>query len=121
MSELSNNIVSFPGVISRAPDPIRDSKDMTTFEESTELVSAVKYLHVGETHSLVIKSLMQQLFVAGFSFDPKDREFYKDIIIMTESVKSLMLKYHEMPHPIQKISAEVITRNEDGTYRIKEE
>lgn len=112
----SDNVVHFPksGEIKVEP----------TVETITEARREMRMMHVEEAVSFLMPVLFGYLAQGGFVFGDQDDEeydpttdpFFKDGTIITEAVKSLLMKYYGLDHPLQRVAEAMFVVREDGDY-----
>jgi hypothetical protein len=109
-----NNIITFPKKGSGS------AKQPPSLEEIQNNVSMIKHVHIGETISVVVPMLFEQLSIAGFDFvDEGDDLKYGAFIV--ESIRSMMMRSYDMPHPFQELADVVFTPDDStGGLRIVE-
>ena len=114
MSE--DNVVHFPRVGSPPPEP--------TMETITESRREMRMMHIEEAMSFLMPLLFGYLAQGGFVFadtddeeyDPMEDPFFKDGTIVAEAIKSLLMKYYGLDHPLQKVAEAMFVIREGGDY-----
>lgn len=103
---------------------VRHSKSVQDIEKEYEIkVESIKLYHIQDTLELIIPKLLKDIEIAGFgdqiddSESPvrEDRNCGKDICLVIEAIKSLLMKYEGYVHPLQQIGDELfnITENDE--------
>jgi hypothetical protein len=109
----SNNVITFPKASKVAP-PI-------TREQISNNMDLIRHVHVGETLSTIAPMLFEQLSLAGFDFT-EDSEDLKYGAFIVESIRSMLMRSYDMPHPFQELAGAVFQEDaETGGLRIVEE
>lgn len=88
-------------------------------EEVKERMFSVKMEHIHETLSTVVPNLFNTLEVAGFSPTDNDIDtnvFIKDGLLIIESLKSILYKHYNIPHPMQEIANSVFEQINEDEY-----
>jgi len=106
----SNNIISFPKINQNIKGP-------TSLEEINSNMDMIRHVHIGETISVVVPMLFEQLNIAGFDFQEDGLELKYGAFIV-ESIRSMLMYNYEMDHPFQQIAQEIFIPEEDGSLRI---
>lgn len=113
-----SNIINFPKekISQREQVP----KDINEIKIN---VDSMKYTHIQETISVITPMIFQQLSVAGFDIIDDDNEetSLKDGAFLVETIRSILHRYYDLPHPFQKISESVFTIQENGVLLVADE
>lgn len=107
-----NNIVIFP-------KQKIEQGNMTTINEVKDRIEDVNLYHVDESVEILQEMVSSNLELLGFHLEPSDEYYAKDFFLAIESLRSFLLKYHNIDHPIQKIAEELFIKNDDNTYTMK--
>lgn len=104
-----DNVVQFPKAKKNSPPQ--------NLEEVQSNLDAVRTLHVEETMAVLAGTMFDQLAVSGFDFDseeevPKD---IKDVALVFESIRSLLMKQYGMEHPFQLLGDHMFEVQQNGT------
>ncbi len=94
-----------------------------TPENIKENVDELKLIHINETVSAIIPNLLQQIAIAGFEVRDINQEgLLKDGAFLIAAVTSLLYRYYDMFHPLQKISDTIfiVDPNEHSLKMIKD-
>lgn len=110
-----NQIINFP----TKKDNDTESDSLNSIEDVDKLLTNVKRYHVEETINIIAEMIFHNLMLAGFIIESSDDAIHKDIFLAMESLKSMLLKYNNITHPLQKTADSLFERNEDGTYKLK--
>lgn len=108
----SNNIISFPGINKKS------NRGPQSIEEITSNMDMIRHVHIGETISVVVPMLFEQLAIAGFDFEEEGEELKYGAFIV-ESLRSMLMYNYDMLHPFQQIAQELFIPEDDGSLRIK--
>lgn len=108
MTEESNNIIIFPRQKELPPLPIPAS-DINVKENVQNLYRN----NIDSVVAVLTDFILDQLAVAGFRFDFTTDEYLKDLCLVVESLKSILYKYYQMDHKLQKISEEIFEKKDN--------
>ncbi len=112
-----NQIIQFPTIKTK---PLEDEEEVVkSIEDVDNHMTIVRRYHVDETMAMLAENIFHNLMLGGFNIDSSDENTHKDIFLAMESLKSMLLKQYDIPHPLQKIAEDTFDRNEDGTYKLK--
>ncbi len=101
----SNNVILFP-------KPDFDFDRMPTDEMSMrEKIETVKTTYAEEVSDEALEACMMIFKNYGFYTRP-DKHNMKDIVAISEIIKSTLLRYNDIEHPLQKVVDEVIQLEE---------
>ena len=103
-----NNVVIFP-------KQKKEQGNMTTINEVKDRIEDVNMFHADEALEMLSELILSNLELLGFHLDPSDEYYAKDFFLSMEAMRSFLLKYHNLNHPIQKIAEELFVANEDGS------
>lgn len=106
MVEYSNNIIKFPKENKRHVLNV----DNTSIEQIDENIIDLKNYVINEILSIVIPALQNQLEIIGY---PIDNEYAKDGAFISEAIRSMLLKYYEIDHPIQELAESMFEFDEN--------
>ena len=105
---MENNIIQFPNSGRVVP---------ATNEEVMDRVDTVKYNHVNEALDTIIPRLFSNIELAGFDMTSGENgdlmKTIKDGALIVEAVRSILLKYYDLYHPIQDLAEGLFSRVED--------
>lgn len=107
MTDQSNNIILFPRQQTLPPLPI-PAHDINVQEN-------VQNLYKNNIDSIVpvlTDFILDQLVAAGFRLDFSTDLYLKDLCLVVEALKSILYKYYEMDHKLQKISEEIFEKRD---------
>lgn len=110
---IANNIIAFPKQNPRLPD-ISNLK--IKMEEALE-DGSLRKAHALEASDLFTSILVENLSLAGFEVNKPAH--MKDLALAIETLKSYILKYYGIYHPVQNISEELFTIRKDGVILLK--
>jgi len=115
-----DNIIKFP-----ESKIIRFGQEPISAESVEDKVNILKEHHVNETLSVIMPMLFTSLDSAGFSFDPDGIDnTIKDGALVLESLRSIMYKYYEIPHPFQLIADNLFIEDPEfgeNAYKLADE
>jgi len=100
----ANNVITFP-----------NSGRVVTISDVQDRIQDVKVTHIEETLELLVPMLMNQFMLLGFNIDYMNNA--KDIALIVESIKSMLMKYYNMEHSIQEIIDKLVIED-DSDYVI---
>lgn len=115
----SNTVVRWTGKTTPA-------KHTPTAEEIAQVRQNMQTMHVEEAMEFILPMIFSYCAQAGFVFadpdddqyDPSTDVFFKDGTFVAEALRSLLLKYYEIKHPIQLIADGFVEVTPDGGYTI---
>lgn len=105
-----DNVVQFPKQKKNSPPQ--------NLEELQSNLDAVRTIHIEETMAMLAGTMFDQLAVSGFDFDTEDGKApddIKDVALVFESIRSLLMKQYGMNHPFQGMSDNLFSLQADGT------
>ena len=98
-----------------------DKLNIQNTEDVNKHMENVRVYHVDETIEIMTEFVFHQLVMCGFNIDSDDDDIHKDIFLSVESMKSMLLKYYSIKHPLQIVAEDMFEREEDGNYKMKED
>ena len=102
----ANNVITFP-----------NSGRVITISDVQDRIQDVKVTHIEETLELLVPMLMNQFMLLGFNIDYMNNA--KDVALIVESIKSMLMKYYNMEHSIQEIIDKLVIEDDSvGDYVI---
>lgn len=115
----NSNVIAFP-------KPHKNLPKQITVDEVNQNVEMMHHYHIQETISTLVPIIFNQLDIAGFYFHDEDDDCddnLKDGTFVVEALRSMMLKYYDMPHPFQRIANTVFEEvdEEESTVKIVDE
>lgn len=88
-----------------------------TLEEIEESIECIRATHIQHVIDEIAPKLMHYVMIAGFDIfdDEKDEEFTtsKDQALIIESLRSMLLRKYDMPHPLQILASRSFSFDED--------
>ena len=96
-----------------------DDDVVKTVEDVDNHMFAVRSYHMDEAVTFIADTIFQNLAIAGFNIDVDNPKSIKDIAMLLESLKSLMMRHYEMTHPIQHIAEIMFEPDDEGTMMMK--
>lgn len=103
-NENSSKIIAFPRINKRLFEAL------TTEKELEEKVIKNKIKFADKTSSELVEDMFFKMSMMGITFE--EDMYEKDIILVTESVKSIMLKNMGIQHDLQTVAEELIVVDE---------
>lgn len=119
MSDANTNVVMFPfaRMVQREDGSIAPPQ---TIEEVHNRIIGLRQYHIQECLEPIVEMLMQQLVITGF--DVSDDAYAKDVTVLVEALRSLMMKNSKVWHPFQELAEGLFTREqEDEPFDLAEE
>lgn len=101
-----SNIIQFP----------KENNRITSVEDVYSKIAEVQMAHVEEGLDLLIPMIISQFTLLGFNFDFDKIE--KDIALIAEVVKALLMKHYELDHPLHQMIDKLITEDENIGYYV---
>lgn len=120
MSENKDDtIVKWTGKVSPA-------SQTPTIDEIIQFRKNMQTMHIEEAMEFILPMFFGYCAQAGFIFaDPEDEEydltgdkFFKDGILVTEALRSMLMKYYNIEHPLQQVADAMVEITEDGNFVI---
>ena len=114
---MTDNVIKFP-------KENKNIQKVVTIEEINRNVEMMNHYHIQETIQSLVPILFNQLEVAGFMFPDEDAEddTILDGALIVEAIRSWMLKYYGLYHPMQRIADELFIKKPNSEeYRIADE
>lgn len=105
---MANNVLFFP-----------ETNRVKSVDDVYSKIQNVKNTHIDESLELIIPMLINQFMLLGFNFDYMNNA--KDISLIAESIKSLLMKYYDMNHPIQSIIDKLVIEDETLGYIVSDD
>lgn len=109
--------IKFPKTFKKTES--EDDDVIKTIEDVDNHMYVVKAYHIAETASFIAESIFHNLTLGGFDLEMENPKNHKNIAMLMESLKSLMMDYHDMEHPIQHIAETLFEVGDDGIMIMK--
>ena len=112
MEKYTDNVIMFPD---------RGRQKIVTKEKATFDVTMVKVNHVNEALETIIPMLFNNITIAGFDIVPENEdndENLKDNALIVEAIRSILFKYYEMDHPLQRVADEFFQYKSEGVLAV---
>lgn len=87
--------------------PRLDDSPPLTREQIQESVSDLYEEHIDSTLDPIVHILFDNMGAAGFPLNYSTGALDKDIALVVESIRSLMLKYYQREHKLQAVASEL--------------
>lgn len=98
-----------------------ESKEPTTVEEVKERHRNIRKFQADETADLCLAILLENVYMSGFFLNFKDSDnFTKDLALTVESIRSLLYKYHSIPHRLQAIADDTFVLADHNVVKYKD-
>lgn len=116
----SNTVVQWTG---KAVPP----KHTPTTEEIEQARRNMQLLHIEEAMGFILPMVFNYIAQAGFVFAETDEEdeyvatddkFFKDGTFVAESLRSMLMKYYGIEHPLQQVADGFVEITPNGNYTI---
>ena len=115
MKKQTDNVIQFP---SRGNFP----SSQVSIEKTVIDVNMVKIHHINEALNTIIPMLFNNITIAGFDIipdnDEEEDQNIKDNALVVESIRSILLKYYEMKHPLQEVADNFFINKEHGVLSV---
>lgn len=110
-------ITKFPKTFKKPQ--IVDDDVISSIEDVDAHMFGVKIYHIAETGAYLADNIFHNLALSGFDLDMDKPESHRDIAMLMETLKSLMMRHHDMEHPIQHITDKLLDKDADGNMIMK--
>ncbi|NBX48919.1 hypothetical protein EBT25_03080 [bacterium] len=96
---MTDNVIIFPKQI--------EKQQLQSLDEILERVEENRREHINYILDELAAFVFQRAHEEGFDMEQDD--LYKDSILVVESIRSMLCKSVSIPHPLQKITEELIS------------
>jgi len=116
-----DNVIKFPKKNNRQVSLETNNVDEKKIKSN---ILEMKLNHINEALLIILPQLFSNIDMVGASasdFDPENIDDAKEINLIAESIRGILYKYYEIPHPFHKLSEEIFEYDENNDVRIKRE
>ena len=103
------NVTKFPGI------PVRP----ITVEDASESIRNIRDVHADDVTEMVMEVFFRYGEAGGFDFSD-DALYLKDLALVMQSIKSIMLKYHGLHHPMQEAAEKMFDTDAEGIVSLRD-
>lgn len=112
--ENQTNVIQFPKKSKLSPPEISPTEVISN-------VNMIKYHHIEETLNTIVPMLFTNIELAGFSIavdDDEEDQNIKNGALIVESIRALMCKLHNVPHPFINLADSIFIDTGEGSLEL---
>ena len=114
-----DNVIKFPKKNNRQVSLETNNVDEKKIKSN---ILEMKLNHINEALLIILPQLFSNIDMVGASasdFDPENIDDAKEINLIAESIRGILYKYYEIPHPFQHLADELFEYDEEKNVKIK--
>lgn len=114
-----DNVIKFPKKNNRLKNTNEKNIDEIKIKSN---IKEMKLNHINEALLIILPQLFSNIDMVGSSaadFDPENIDDAKEINLIAESIRGILYKYYEIPHPFQHLADEVFEYDNEKNVRIR--
>ena len=115
-----DNVIKFP----KSNNRLNEKQKNNNQSEMQNNLLEMKLNHINEALLIILPQLFSNVYMVGSSisdFALENINDTKEINLIAESIRGILYKYYEIPHPFHKLSEEIFEYDENNDVRIKRE
>lgn len=115
-----DNVIKFP----KSNNRLNEKQKNNNQSEMQNNLLEMKLNHINEALLIILPQLFSNVYMVGSSisdFELENINDTKEINLIAESIRGILYKYYEIPHPFHKLSEEIFEYDENNDVRIKRE